>query len=246
MVGRFLSEEIRDKRVHPMLCYREGGIPGAEQLDFEPSRIQLYNGIRTRLSMALKVAANLRKLESEVEQRRRAEEELSKLSLKDELTGLYNRRGFHILTEEQLTKAGTVGKPYAIVYADMDELKLINDNNGHAAGDIALKDAAGALSVSVRDSDIVARLGGDEFGLFVLLDTLEHARMVKTRLEKAVAEAESEGRRRGREWNLSMSFGLVASDKFSVKLDKLLADADQNLYQEKMNKRRSRNESTTG
>ncbi len=253
MVGRFLSEGIPDKRIHPILCYREGGIPGAEQLDsdgafesgqllpdgfrgdeseslivlplnngketlgvavldFEPSQIQLYIGIRTRLSMALKVAANLRKLESEVEQRRLAEEELSKLSLKDELTGLYNRRGFHILTEEQLKKAGTVGKPYAIVYADMDELKLINDNNGHAAGDIALKDAAAALSVSVRDSDIVARLGGDEFGLFVLLDKLEHAQMVKIRLEKAVAEADSEGRRKGREWETTSDNAISVND----------------------------------
>jgi diguanylate cyclase (GGDEF)-like protein/PAS domain S-box-containing protein len=91
------------------------------------------------------------------------EEELARLALRDDLTGLANRRAFVTVGEQLLRMAARAGETVLVVYADLDGMKAINDRHGHAAGDDALRRAARLLQETFRESDLVARIGGDEF-----------------------------------------------------------------------------------
>ncbi|HEY0971402.1 MAG TPA: two-component regulator propeller domain-containing protein [Gemmatimonadales bacterium] len=91
------------------------------------------------------------------------EEVLRTMSLRDDLTGLYNRRGLLTLAEQQVRVASRDRRGFVLLFADLDGLKGINDTHGHAAGDRAITDAAALLRETFREADIIARLGGDEF-----------------------------------------------------------------------------------
>jgi diguanylate cyclase (GGDEF)-like protein len=98
-----------------------------------------------------------------VDRLRRAEQDLSQLALRDDLTGLANRRAFVTVGEQLLRVAERAGETVLLVYADLDGMKSINDSQGHAAGDEALRRAAQLLRDTFRKADLVARIGGDEF-----------------------------------------------------------------------------------
>src|SRR4029079_17268819 len=93
----------------------------------------------------------------------RYERDLHALALIDELTGLHNRRGFTLFAEQELARARRHGRVPVLVFADLDDLKGINDSHGHSAGDAALRLVAAAFKSIVREADIVARWSGDEF-----------------------------------------------------------------------------------
>lgn len=93
----------------------------------------------------------------------RMHERLHTISLHDDLTGLYNRRGFFTLAEHLLKLAKRQQEGLFMLYADLDDLKKINDTLGHQKGDWALIDTANLLKETFRESDIIARIGGDEF-----------------------------------------------------------------------------------
>lgn|GEM_PF-1780785 len=95
----------------------------------------------------------------------RMREELRQLSLNDELTGVYNRRGFCLIAERMLNLAARELRTLFLMYIDLDEMKRINDTYGHQEGDIALVGLAGILRGTFRNSDIIGRLGGDEFAV---------------------------------------------------------------------------------
>ncbi len=92
-----------------------------------------------------------------------ANEAVRNLSLLDELTGLYNRRGFYLLAEQCRKATRRAGRDQFIAYVDADGLKQVNDAHGHRAGDELLKNLAGILTHTFREADVIARLGGDEF-----------------------------------------------------------------------------------
>lgn len=95
------------------------------------------------------------------------EEELARLTATDALTGLANRRGFLQALTRRMQEPGERRGPGALLYVDVDNFKLVNDNRGHKAGDEALEAIARLLRAEVREGDMAARLGGDEFALFV-------------------------------------------------------------------------------
>jgi diguanylate cyclase (GGDEF)-like protein/PAS domain S-box-containing protein len=101
----------------------------------------------------------------DITERKRMEEEMREMSLRDLLTELYNRRGFITLAEQQLKAANRALRPLKLTFIDCDGLKWINDTLGHKEGDKALIDTAYILRQTFRESDIVARLGGDEFAV---------------------------------------------------------------------------------
>ena len=103
------------------------------------------------------------------------------LALTDVLTGLNNRRGFFVQAEHMFKLARRTQTGCAVIYADIDGLKLVNDQLGHAAGDRLIQDAASVLRESLRDSDVLARFGGDEFVAFALDDA--HPRVILARLQ---------------------------------------------------------------
>jgi diguanylate cyclase (GGDEF)-like protein len=167
-------------------------------------------------------------LEAEVIERRRVEEEVRQLSLTDELTGLYNRRGFLLLAEQEWKVACRAGVSAVLVYVDLDGLKTANDTYGHEIGDGLLRDAARVLKGTFRDADVVARLGGDEFAVFAVAGPLDAA-VVRARLESRCAELNLQP---GRTVPLQMSIGVVPCEPGAT-LEQLLARGDAAMYREK-------------
>ncbi len=172
------------------------------------------------------------KADKNVKERDRAEEMLRLLSLTDELTGLYNRRGFSTLSEQQFRIAHRDKKPLLLVAADLDGLKGINDTLGHAEGDIALIETAAILRECVRESDIIARIGGDEFALLLTGgDQRFDTEKLLSRLEKLIEKHNRKGKHK---WKISLSIGFASRSPDSEQsLDDLIRRADTMMYEQK-------------
>jgi diguanylate cyclase (GGDEF)-like protein/PAS domain S-box-containing protein len=179
----------------------------------------------------------------DITERKRAEAALESLSLVDELTGLYNRRGFLAVSEKHLSDLRKNKKKPVIVYADLDGLKQINDSFGHREGDRALTRAAEILKETFRTSDIVGRLGGDEFVVLAAIDPHEDADTLRERLQ---ATFEVSNSRRNRAYNLSASIGTAHfGDHDDHSIEELMAEADRAMYAEKRAKRARTNVTPT-
>lgn len=107
----------------------------------------------------------------------------------DELTGLYNRRGWIRYLEHEDMRYKRFGDPGSVIVVDLDRLKEVNDSKGHAAGDRYIQLAAAALKDTVRSSDLVARLGGDEFGVIAAQTPLVETRALVDRIQAAFDRA---------------------------------------------------------
>ncbi len=161
-------------------------------------------------------------------------ERLHDISLHDELTGLYNRRGFFTLAEHLLKTAKRQQAGLFMLYCDLDGLKVINDALGHQKGDWALIDTANILKETFRDSDIIARIGGDEFVVMPIKTTGDNLEIVINRLQKAV---EMDNTKSKREYKLSISIGTAYFDPLSpCTIDELLSKADKLMYEQKRSK----------
>ncbi len=174
----------------------------------------------------------------DITDRRRRELELKQqaelmrsMSLRDELTALYNRRGFQEHAEQQLRAAVRTRRSAAVFFIDLNGMKSINDTYGHEAGDRALISTAKALSKVFRASDIVARLGGDEFATFALECESDGVRVVRERLARYVDDVNRDG---GEAFRLSLSVGsAIYEPSAPVSLQDLLEAADRHMYEEK-------------
>jgi len=161
--------------------------------------------------------------------------ELGNLALTDELTGLYNRRGFMALAERQLKLGRRSGRGMLLFMMDLDRLKQINDSFGHFEGDRALKHAAHALEETFRHSDVVARLGGDEFAVLAIEATGHSESTIKTRLFECLKAINPDQSR----YELSLSLGVARFDPSTcTSIGELMVKADQAMYEQK--RRRSR------
>jgi diguanylate cyclase (GGDEF)-like protein/PAS domain S-box-containing protein len=165
------------------------------------------------------------------------EEELRALSLKDDLTGLYNRRGFTTLAEQHIKMANRGTKGFFMLYADLDNLKMINDKFGHQEGNYALIKIANILTDIYRESDIVARLGGDEFVVLPVVCDGGNIDNIISRLQDKINSFNAQS---NRVYKLSLSVGTSYFDPENpYSLDKLLSNADEAMYEQKKNKRTS-------
>lgn len=170
--------------------------------------------------------------------RERMLEELRNLSMTDELTGLYNRRGFLAFGLEHLKLAKRTGRAYTLVYIDVDGLKQINDQLGHETGDKYLIETAEVLRSTFRVSDICARIGGDEFAVIAVESPETSAPVFRKRLQKALDDFN-----RGRKlpMPLSLSSGMAGSSQKNISnVEELLRRADLSLYEHKKRKLRAR------
>jgi diguanylate cyclase (GGDEF)-like protein len=155
---------------------------------------------------------------------------LESLSATDELTGLYNRRGFLTELDHALARARRGGAPGVLMVGDLDGFKAVNDRFGHAGGDAALRHVAALLESRVRRGDAVARLGGDEFGVFLGGATLAAGRRKAKALAEIVASAPMDACLFGA--RLGISFGVVAFDG-EASAEDLLHRADLAMYRRK-------------
>jgi diguanylate cyclase (GGDEF)-like protein len=167
------------------------------------------------------------------------EQNIRDLSLRDELTQLYNRRGFYVLAAQALRLAQRANTPFSVLFMDMDNLKEVNDALGHESGSELLQEMAAILSATFRETDVVGRLGGDEF---VVAGNASHDEIIlaTARLETATARANF---RPERLYNVNFSYGYVTTDGTnSQTLDDLLSQADKIMYQAKREKYQGRSE----
>lgn len=170
----------------------------------------------------------------DVTEKKRLEDELLALSLTDELTGLYNRRGFFALAEQQFRILKRTRRKACLIYIDLDGLKAINDTMGHETGDNYIRAAGEVLKGCFRDSDIIARVGGDEFVVFPINADCESS-LITDRLKACI------GRSREK-WGIpgfSMSMGVGHYDpERPMSLDDLLKAGDRAMYEDKARKKR--------
>ena len=177
----------------------------------------------------------MKPLRQSIAERISLEEKLHTLSLTDELTGLYNRRGLFAFAEHELQLAQREHEGICLLYADLDNLKKINDTLGHNEGDRVLVSIAKIIKESCRHSDIVARLGGDEFVVIPVGTTREGVDLLTKRLHRHIEDHNTSeyGCRK-----VSISTGAVYNEtEVPCSIDDLIIQADQLMYEQKLNKK---------
>ncbi|MBA4396014.1 MAG: hypothetical protein C0394_01290 [Syntrophus sp. (in: bacteria)] len=206
---------------HPLSLYRDNRISHW----VENNVYKLYSG---------EVVA----IYDDVTERKRMEDEIRALAITDQLTDLFNRRGFLALAEQQLKLADRTKNAMLLFYIDLDGMKWINDSLGHIEGDNALIEVAAVLRETFRSSDIVARMGGDEFAVLVVDMTEGNMDIHMARLQDRI---DVHNGRENRKYKLSVSVGCSCYDPQNPSsIDELMVRADERMYAEKRKKREVR------
>ncbi len=170
----------------------------------------------------------------DVTERKKMEERLRSLSITDDLTGLYNRRGFLTFADHHIKAAERRKEQSLLILIDVDGLKQINDAFGHNIGDQALIDTATVIKQTFRNSDVTARVSGDEFVALTSDTDGKGAESIKKRLYENVDAHNAKGMR---PYKLSMSLGIATHNpSTSGSIDRLLLKADELMYAEKNKK----------
>ena len=174
---------------------------------------------------------------TDITDRKHMEEEILALSLRDDLTTLYNRRGFMTLAEQQLKTASRMKKKIALLYLDVDDLKQINDSSGHKMGDRALAEIAFILKQSFRAADIIGRLGGDEFSVLAMESTKMNVDILTQRLEEKLTLFNSRSSAEAG-FSLSVSIGVsIREPEDPATVEEMLSRADHLMYEQKRSKK---------
>lgn len=161
---------------------------------------------------------------------RRLEIAIQDLSLRDELTGLYNLRGFQLLGEQALRVSHRSQVPFSILFVDVDNLKQINDREGHGTGSRLLVQAADFLKAQFRETDVVARIGGDEFAVA--------GHFTPEAIERAEGRLRNESEQETAGVQLRLSMGHASADPRQTEtLADLLERADAAMYERKRRKK---------
>ncbi|MBA4388637.1 MAG: sensor domain-containing diguanylate cyclase [Verrucomicrobia bacterium] len=186
-------------------------LPQPESIVEEQDLVELLGAMLSKILQAeLNAAEEVRRYEK-----------LQVEVLTDEQTGLYNRRGWDRLLASEEERCRRYGHPAAVLMVDLDQLKVVNDRQGHAAGDALIVRAGATLRNVARKNDIVARLGGDEFGILIAECDCVNAEALLKRIRTAFAEAD-----------VKASMGLAMRDP-AIGLEGACLAADKLMYEEK-------------
>ena len=160
-----------------------------------------------------------------------AQRELCTLALTDDLTGLYNRRGFLAAGAQQLKLGRRESRDSLLFFVDVDNLKAVNDAYGHGEGDLVLARVADALGATFRDSDVLGRLGGDEFTALATNSSSDDREIMLRRLRENLASLNGSEHR----YEISLSVGCARFDpRHPVSLGELVTQADHLMYEQKI------------
>lgn len=241
MIGKKCYDVFSGANCHTVKCPLTLICNGTARVENESEKIRLDGITTTCLVTATPFYNGSGELTEIIEdfrditERKQMEQRLHTLSTSDELTGLCNRRGFMNLAQQQLDYVTRAGGEMFLIFADLDNMKWINDNLGHEAGDKALVTTARLLRVAVRDADIVGRMGGDEFAILLTSSSSRDSEAILlNRLEHELAEINKE---LPPEQRITISFG-IAHDLGNNSLAELLTQADAKMYEVK-NKRKA-------
>ena len=197
--------------------------------------IIFYAGILVDITEQKQVEESLHKALKELErsnqERQRMIKQLENLSLTDDMTGLYNRRGFFTASKERLKLAQRNKQKLLFLFIDLDNLKWINDSFGHQKGDVAIEKFADILNKTLRKSDIKGRLGGDEFGVVAE----EASENVPGLLEERLAdEIKAFNAQHDQPFQLSISLGIsYYNPEHPSTIEELMVRADRLMYAQK-------------
>ncbi|MFP5311983.1 MAG: diguanylate cyclase [Actinomycetes bacterium] len=184
------------------------------------------SAVTTMVTMVLLVVVSFSMAALSSEQQTRA---LRVVATRDDLTGLLNRKAFLDLAAEQLADRTITGNSGALILADLDHFKAVNDTYGHAAGDQALQVFAEACTATVRSIDLAGRYGGEEFVILVPGASAERAEAIAGEISRRLAGADLPG---GMDMPTA-SYGISLYDGGTSGVDELIAAADAALYQAK-------------
>lgn len=207
-------------------------------VDHEPRELtdQQLDSLQA-LARQITVKLELRRMSSLL---RSANEDLRNLSLIDDLTGLFNRRGFLFHAEQQLKlfRKRPSNSGLFLLFADMDGLKKINDTYGHEEGSASIIAFAKILRKTFRDSDVIARPGGDEFTVLIINAAGQVGDMITERLQKNIDGYNQESEK---PFGLSASCGLVEIE-FDGKdsIEEIIQEADRKMYEHKRSRKAAR------
>lgn len=205
----------------------------ARQVALTISRRRAIEALRqAHAELEARVEARTRELRAQIAERERIEQQLKHQVLHDALTGLPNRGYLRERLEQVMARSRRDARlGYAVLYADVDRFKIINDSLGHLAGDEVLREVARRLRRCVREPDLVARLGGDEFA--ILLEGIE-APEDAVRVARRIIEAmDAPLQVAGREIATSTSVGIAMGEATYRSADEILRDADDAMYRAK-------------
>jgi diguanylate cyclase (GGDEF)-like protein len=197
---------------------------------------EIAESVRAGTTHPPEVEKALQKAASSAMKQSMLDREIRSLAITDELTGLYNRRGFLASATHQIKLAQRNALNVLLLFCDLDNLKGINDTYGHQEGDVALIRTADALEDTFRDSDIIARLGGDEFAVLASEASMPNREDILPRLEESLTRANATETR----YQLSLSIGVARFDPLNPStLGELMARADKHMYAHKKYSRRA-------
>jgi len=227
----FFNEELARLKEQIMpAVWRDGSWRG------EAQGLKLNGGsVPLEISISSVVGGGLVQVVRDITERKKLEDTLRDSSLKDELTGLLNRRGLLKQAAPYFDFARRQNENLLLLFIDLDGMKKINDDFGHNEGDNALINTAAILNRSFRSSDIIARLGGDEFTVLVT-DLNADKEEAITRLNENL-KAYNASETRGHKLAFSIGVATLEPERMTC-FEELLEQADQAMYQEKRMKRR--------
>lgn len=231
--GETWSGTIVNRRKDGSIYYEEQTIAPVQDAHGEVTHfVAIKADISARRRAEVALAAAHQELAARVSEIETLNEKLREQAIRDPLTGLYNRRYFDEVAGRDVVRAQRTGEALAIVALDIDSFKEINDEWGHATGDLALQVLAEILASSVRGSDLVCRIGGDEFVLMLAGATVEVAceRAESVRAEFAATPIDPGD---GRALHVTLSAGVASLGVASGGLEGALRRADVALYEAK-------------
>jgi diguanylate cyclase (GGDEF)-like protein len=228
-----LADLFDEGELHDWLARADAGCDAAPPINAEAL---MHTANRDRFWASVSVAVieldGVRRLllvASDISEQRQLTELLGYQASHDALTELLNRREFERRVEHALAVRAGGGAPFALLFVDLDQFKLINDTSGHAAGDQLLVQLAAVMRDQLRGGDLLARLGGDEFGVLATsVDDLDGAMRVAERVRAAVDGHVFVWERRS--YTISASIGGVVADDAHVEPKMLFAQADTACY----------------
>ena len=201
--------------------------------------VRFYYGILVNITEQRETENRLQQALEELEISNRERQEvinrLESLSLLDDLTGLYNRRGFFSAAKGQLRQAEEQDFTLFLLFLDIDNLKLINDTWGHQVGDLAITEFVNILNDTLRKSDIKGRMGGDEFAIIARESIKDLPDSIIHRLEQNIQVFNE---KKNFPFQLSISAGITRFDPEEPKtIDALVREADTLMYEKKREKK---------
>ncbi len=244
VIGRYFFEFLDARDVEKFRQFTGGR--GPKELEANRFEVQLIccNGslvwaeVRPTIEMLKTCPNGTFGVVRDITEFKHLEERLHNLAITDDLTGLYNRRGFRLMAEQELRHAKRINAETVLLSIDVDDFKSINDTFGHDEGDMVLKLVATTLNESFRGTDIITRWGGDEFIVLALDAPSGFVPLLSDRFQQNLTKKAQKGFLR---YPLSVTIGMERTDIFEDStLNNLIRGADRHMYQLKKEKRSNR------